>query len=262
MTFRKALLVLFFLQHAPYGVAQSSADPHEVQPERPTVATHAGTVAPGWLEIEAGTEFDRYADTSHGGSVPILFKIGLAQRLQLSIQTPLLNPPGTNTTAAGDVSIGIKWRFLEHEKGFGNVAVLPSLKLPSGSTTSGTGTGTTDFSLVLISSQEFGPIEMDLNVGYTRRGGDGSTAPRNATVWTSSFGGPALRKLGWTAEVYGYPGTSGPSGAPPIVAFLGGPTLHLRRPLAFDAGVIEPITGPQPRSLYAGVVYNVGRIWK
>jgi len=36
-------------------------DPHEAQPERPTVATHAGTVAPGWVEFEAGSEFDRYA---------------------------------------------------------------------------------------------------------------------------------------------------------------------------------------------------------
>src|SRR5437764_1362781 len=42
-------------------------DPHAVQPERPTVATHAGTVAPGWSEIEAGIERDRYADGSHGG---------------------------------------------------------------------------------------------------------------------------------------------------------------------------------------------------
>ncbi len=27
--------------------AQEASDPHAVQPERPTVATHAGTVAPG-----------------------------------------------------------------------------------------------------------------------------------------------------------------------------------------------------------------------
>jgi hypothetical protein len=29
----------------------------------------------------------------------------------------------------------------------------------------------------------------------------------------------------------------------------------------FDAGVIIPVTGPQPHALYAGAVYNVGRIW-
>ncbi|MDQ2767543.1 MAG: hypothetical protein M3Y30_10345 [Gemmatimonadota bacterium] len=29
--------------------AAAPNDPHTAQPERPTVATHAGTVAPGWV---------------------------------------------------------------------------------------------------------------------------------------------------------------------------------------------------------------------
>ena len=33
-------------------------DPRAVQPERPSVATHAGTVAPGYVEIESGIERD------------------------------------------------------------------------------------------------------------------------------------------------------------------------------------------------------------
>ena len=32
----------------------TAKDPHAAQPERPTVATHAGTVARGWFEIETG----------------------------------------------------------------------------------------------------------------------------------------------------------------------------------------------------------------
>src|SRR5438445_803082 len=60
-----------------FSAARASAqggppDAHAAQPERPTVATHAGTVAPGWAEIEAGIEWDRYADASHGGVAPIL----------------------------------------------------------------------------------------------------------------------------------------------------------------------------------------------
>lgn len=258
----KAVLLTFvILLQAPHAAAQAS-DPHDAQPERPTVATHAGTVAPGWLEVEGGTEFDRYSDGSHGGSAPILFKIGIAPRLQLSTQTPLVHPVGTHTTAAGDVFIGMKWRVLEDRKVLGDFAVLPGLKLPTGSTSSGAGTGTTDLNILLISSHEFGAVDLDVNLGYTRRSGDGSSAPRDATLWTAAFGGPAHGKLGWDAEIFGYPGTSGVAGLSPIVAFLGGPTLKLRGPLVFDAGFIAPITGPQPRSLYAGIVYNVGRIWK
>src|ERR1700688_2765409 len=39
-------------QPATQSIRDSTArDPHSVQPERPTVATHAGTVAPGWVEL-------------------------------------------------------------------------------------------------------------------------------------------------------------------------------------------------------------------
>ena len=123
-------------------------------------------------------------------------------------------------------------------------------------------TGTTDINVLFISSHKLGPVAMDLNLGYTRRSGDGSVAPTSASVWTASFGGPAVGWLGWVGELYGFPATSGPAGADSIVAFLCGPTFQIRKWLALDAGGIIPIAGPQPRALYAGVTYNVGRLWK
>lgn len=243
---------------AQTAVAPATPDKHTAQPERPTVATHAGTVAPGWLEIETGGEFDRFADTSRGASVPTLFKIGLAPRLQLSLQTPLIRPAGTHSTGLGDASVGVKWRILEDAPVLGDFAVLPAIKFPSGSTTTGAGTGTTDVSLLLISSHQLGAVAMDLNVGVTRRGGDGRNVPRTASVWTVSFGGPAVGSVGFAAEIYGYPATSGPAGADPIVAVLAGPTWSARDWLVFDAGVIVKITGDQPRAIYAGLTWNVG----
>ena len=50
----RALVVLALaLEH----VGAQARDPREVQPERPTVATHAGSVAPGFLEVEWGAEY-------------------------------------------------------------------------------------------------------------------------------------------------------------------------------------------------------------
>jgi len=80
-------------------------------------------------------------------------------------------------------------------------------------------------------------------------------------LWTASFGGPFTGPFGWALECYGYPATSGPSGQASIVALLGGPTILVRPWLAFDAGAIIPLAGPQPHALYAGGVYNVGRLW-
>jgi hypothetical protein len=234
-------------------------DPRAVQPERPTVATHAGTVSPGFLEIETGIEHDR-PDGNVVSLAPTILKIGIGRRAQLGVGLPLIRG-AVGGIKLGDVSAGVKWRIVDDAPLVGDFAILPSVEFPSASTASGVGSGTTDLSLLFISSHKFGDVAVDINAGYVRRTGDGSRVPRNATQWTASFGGPLADTLGWVAECFGYPGTGGAAGEPPIVAVLAGPTLLVRSWLALDAGVIVPVSGPQPRAFYAGAVYNVGRIW-
>jgi Putative MetA-pathway of phenol degradation len=264
------LALLFALGAAAPSWAQSPAspaapptadtpDPHTAMPERPSVATHAGTVAPGWVEVEAGLESDSYTNASRGSAIPVAYKFGLARCLQLTIQTPFVQPSG-ETVGFGDLSIGVKWRLVDHAPLVGDFAILPSVKFPSGSASQGTGTGTTDASLLFISSQQFGPVSMDVNVGFLHRSGDGSEAPRDASLWAVSFGGPARWRIGWGAEIYGYPATSGPAGADAIVAILVGPTFQVRNWLVLDAGIIAPLTGPQPHAIYSGVTYNIGSL--
>lgn len=230
-------------------------DPRAVQPERPSVATHAGTVAPGYLEIESGVESDRDPDGSHAFVIPTVLKIGVAPRAQLSVFAPVASATGVSL-GAGDLGVGIKWRLVDGDGALARFAILPTVKWPTGGDR---GTHTTDVGLVLIDSRSIGPMSLDLNVGLTRRSGDGSTAPRTATFWTASSGLPLGGPVGWQLECFGYPGTNGPAGAA-TVAILTGPTLGAWRSLAFDAGVIFPVAGPQPRAVYAGFVSNVGRI--
>lgn len=240
--------------------AADSMSQRRVQPERPTVATHAGTVAPGVLEIESGAQRDRIAG-ANAFSTPTVFKIGLASHVQLGILASLIRPPG-GSAALGDVAAGVKWRLADDAPILGDFALLPTIKFPTGSSSTGTGTGTTDVALYAISSRQFGGVAVDLNVGYTHRSGDGTVAPTSATLWTVSFGGPFADPFGWTVEWFGYPATSGPAGQPSTVALLAGPTVLVREWLSLDAGLIVPISGPQPHALYAGVVYNVGRLWE
>jgi hypothetical protein len=256
---RHALFVTAIAGAVRAPLAAQERDPRAVQPERPTVATHAGTVAPGFLEIESGVELDRLG-ADHATIGTLVAKIGVSSRLQLSVFASAVKPGGGNG-GFGDLSAGFKWRILEAHALLGDFALLPTVKLPTGSPAGGSGTGTTDASLLLISSRDAGPVHIDLNAGYTRRSGDGTAAPRDATVWTASFGGAIAGPVNWTAEFFGYPGTGGPSGAAPTVALLAGPTFTVRNRLVVDIGIISPIGGQQPRALYAGLVYNVGRIW-
>ena len=253
-------ILAFALAAGPPAARAQGADPHAVQPERPTVATHAFTVAPGWVEIEAGVERDRYGDRTVGATAPVEVKVGLTPHLQLDLDGSLVHLPATGVTGFGDLALGLKWHAAGGLPLVGDLALLGVLKAPTAPTASGLGTGTSDVALVLISSHRFGDFSLDVNAGWTRRSGSGARVPRSANLWTVSVGGPAIGALGWTAEVYGYPGTAGPAGAAPIVAVLGGPTLLARRYLAFDAGLIAPLAGPQPRAVYCGAVWNVGRL--
>lgn len=239
-------------------LSAQSPDPHAAQPERPTVATHAGTVAPRWLEIEAGLEYDRFSDRTHALQLPLLFKLGVARRLQLSVFLPFTSPSG-ETLGAGDLSVGLKWRLLEGAPVLGDFAIQPQLKFPIGASARGRGTGTTDATLLLISSHALGPVAMDLNAGITRRSGDGSNAPKTATVWTASVGGPLTGQVGWVAELFGFPETKGPAGTDNTVALLAGPTLELRPWMVLDLGGIIPISGQQPHAVYSGLTWNIGK---
>ncbi|HLB10163.1 MAG TPA: transporter [Gemmatimonadaceae bacterium] len=241
--------------------ASAPADPHAAQPERPTVATHAGTVAPGWVEIEAGVEHDDLHG-AHALLTPTVLKFGIAPRLQIELIGSFQHFSGTipDYSGIGDIGAALKWRVLEHAPVVGDLALQPSLKFPTGSAVHGTGTGTTDVGLLLISSHDWGGYALDINAGYTRRSGDGSRAPKDATLWTVSSGGPVYKRLGWVAEFYGLPRTTGPAGEEGIVAFLTGPTVEVEKWLVFDAGAIFPLTGAQPHALYAGLTWNIGKL--
>src|SRR5205823_7144424 len=101
-------------------------------------------------------EFDRYADGSRGAVAPVLFKVGLAPRVQLEVQAPFVRPAGERVTGVGDFSVGAKFRLVDDAPVVGDFAILPSIKVPSGSVASGTGTGTTDVGLLFISSHKLG----------------------------------------------------------------------------------------------------------
>jgi hypothetical protein len=263
MLLPRCVLTLALLFAAPLAaqMPEPAADPRAVQPERPTVATHAHTVAPGYLEIEAGLEGDRYATDRRAFTAPILVKVGLASHLQLNVAT-------TGFAAAddigqgrglGDLNVGIKWRLLDNNPILGDFAILPAIKLPTGSLARGTGTGTTDAGVLLISSYELGPVSMDLNAGLTRVGRRDSTSASSAALWTASFGAPVIGRLSWVAELFGVQTIDG-SGTPSIVEFLTGPTYLLSPSLNLDLGLITPLRGNRSNALYVGLVWNAGRL--
>ena len=242
------------------AAAQREPKLHTAQPERPSVSTHAGTVSTGWFEVETGIELDNGQDPDHTGVLTLAAKLGIGERLQLTMLMSALRATGF-AGGMGDITTGVKYRMLSDHPILGDFAVLPSVKLPTGSVARGTGTGTTDGTLLLVSSRELFGADFDVNVGYTFRGGSGIRAPRDSWLWAASLSGDLPHGGGWVAELFGVPGTSGPQGALPLVGFLAGPTFTLRDWLVFDIGGIIPVVGPQAHAFYTGLTWNVGQLW-
>lgn len=230
------------------------------QPERPTVSTHAGTVATGWFELESGIEFDHGSQPEHNVFGVFAAKLGVSERMQLSLLANVLAPSDA-AGGFGDMTVALKIRLLDDHPLLGSFAILPAIKFPTGSDARGSGTSTTDGTITLISSRDLFGLDLDANVAYTYRGGSGVHAPRDAWLYAVSVAGELPAGMGWAAEIFGLPGTSGAQGAPPTVALLAGPTFTLRQWLVLDCGGILPLAGRQPRGLYAGLTYNVGRLW-
>jgi hypothetical protein len=240
--------------------AQPPTDPREANPERPTVATHAYTVAPGIFELETGAQWQRLGPHAAEWTGPTLVKIGLVKNLQLDIAPgwAWLGPDGARHGGIADSEVGLKWHVASGLPVLADFALQSTVKLPTGDVGLGTGTGTTDLNLLVISSRSIHKVELDLNVGYTRRSGTGLEAPTDATLWTVSTGFPVDGGIGWVAEVFGYPGTRGPAGSRPIVAFLTGPTYQPQRSIVFDTGVILSVEGFGATAVYAGLTWNIG----
>jgi hypothetical protein len=134
MSAARSLSCLVLLALAmPVAAQEPAQDPRAVQPERPTVATHAHTVAPGYVEIEAGAEGDRFAASSRAWSAPVVVKVGLASHLQLNLATTGYASAAAigQGSGAGDASIGVKWRLLDDAPVLGDFAILPAIKLPT-----------------------------------------------------------------------------------------------------------------------------------
>jgi hypothetical protein len=253
-------VAIAILVAAPLAAQDTSAvDPRTVQPERPTVATHAHTVAPGYFELETGIEGDRASGGARTYFAPSVLKIGLASHVQLNVIAPFVFAGLGQSSGIGDTGLGLKWRLLDDNAILGDFALLPAVKFPTGSLQTGTGSGTTDWSVTAISSYDIHGVSLDLNVGYTHIGAQGDNAASSTALWTTSFGIPLVGDLGWQLELFGYPTIDG-SANPSTVAVLMGPSYRLSRIFNLDAGFISPIRGHQPNAIFAGLVWNLGSL--
>ncbi|MDB4913487.1 MAG: hypothetical protein JWM95_1131 [Gemmatimonadetes bacterium] len=256
----KPTLLLALFIAIPLAAQEPVTDPRLVQPERPTVATHAHTVAPGYVEIESGIEGDRASAGKRSYFAPTVTKIGLTSHVQLNLSTPFVFSGPGQSSGVGDMSIGVKWRLVDDNPVLGDFALLPAVLFPTGSSSKGTGTDAYGASLTAIASYEVNGIAIDLNAAYAGMRSTGTIPSTQSALWTASFGAPVTGKLSWVLEFFGQPTIDG-SGAVSTAAILTGPTYLVKPWLNLDVGIIAPFHGDMSNAIYAGMVWNVGSLF-
>ena len=232
---------------ATVGVAQS---PRAANPERPTVATHAYAVAPGYVEIEQGISARGVASFRDATSWDVNVKIGIAPYLQVG----LFGPGYARTSAGhgvGDWGLALKLRADVSDQAA--VAIVPAITFPTGKEQLGLGAGRVLGQLPLVFSLD-GParVHADFNAGPL-----GIGAGRLQWLTTASIGRPVGGRFGLTAEVYRISaGSAGPRQAGLLGALLVTPVQWM----VIDIGGTWGLGSGSPDVVFLGLTTNLGRL--
>ncbi|RJG08125.1 transporter [Noviherbaspirillum cavernae] len=128
----------------------------------PLVTDDTGTQDTGNSQLEVNADRARYGDATRRTTSAVTYTYGALRNLDVFFNVPMaLSSP----SGAGDVSIGMKWRFAEGDNS--SVAFKPELLLPSGDENKALGTGKAGFGLTLIGNWEAAPWTLQGNVALT-----------------------------------------------------------------------------------------------
>ncbi|MCX8070792.1 MAG: transporter [Thermodesulfovibrionales bacterium] len=160
-------LYLLFLSSFAYAAHPLSTD-------------DTGTQGKGKFQIEAQSEFvfDKTTDDgietkTRAGQYQGVFTYGLLENLDIVLGIPYIwgkvKEDGVivyDEKGISDLSIEAKWRFYEIEDGF-SFAIKPNISVPTGDYKKGLGAGKATYGITFITTKEFKPFAVHLNLGYT-----------------------------------------------------------------------------------------------
>src|SRR5205809_1898527 len=169
--------------------------PRAANPERPTFATHAYAVAPGYAELEQGVRVAG-GDAGDATAWDYNLKVGVARQVQLSFfGTGFIHTAGG--VGMGDVGATLKLSAGVSPRA--TLALASSVTVPTGDAAAGRGAGRTQGSVLAVASVDAPrKLHVDVNLGPVELGADASPLR-----WFHSVGAAvALGRYGLTTELY------------------------------------------------------------
>src|SRR5205809_5647377 len=133
------LVLVFVAMELSVGTPRlASQSPRDANPERPTFATHAYTVAPGFVELEQGLSARGVGSLREATTWDVNLKVGVAPRVQVAFFGPLY-ARGRGGGGVGDLGMALKLRNDVSNRAA--LAAVPFVTVPTGSAARGLGAG-------------------------------------------------------------------------------------------------------------------------
>jgi hypothetical protein len=234
-----------------FGIAAAVAQsPRAANPERPTVATHAYAVTPGYVEIEQGISAHGASSLSEATSWDVNIKIGIAPSLQLGIFGPGYSRNGAGH-GVGDWGVALKLRTDVSNRVA--LAGVPAVSFPTGKEQLGLGAGRVLGQLPLVLSAN-GPagVHADLNAGPL-----GIGAGRPQWLTTASFSRPLSGSVGLSAELFRI--SAGAAGSRQA-GLLGALTVSPVEWIVIDIGGTRGLGSGSANVIFIGLTTNLGHL--
>lgn len=121
---------------------------------RPLETDDAGTVDPGFVEVELGAAFES-DPSAEAWETAIGIKTGVIPGLDvgLGFGWQRLREGGVTETGVTDLELGAKWNFLSETNGFPAMSITAAVKLPTADENKGLGSGETDWDVTFVLSK-------------------------------------------------------------------------------------------------------------
>jgi hypothetical protein len=236
------------------GLAAQS--PRAANPERPTVATHAYAVAPGFVELEQGVKLSGEARLRDVTLWEFNLKLGLARDVQLGFfGTGYGRTPAG--AGVGDVGWALKWTRPVGRRSA--VAVVPAVSVPTGDAAAQLSAGRALGSVTLVDSADLpaglGGLHFDANTGPAGVGA-GAGGPQ----WFTSLGlAKQLGSLAIATELFDF--TAGAAGGRQrglLVSLL----VTAAEWAVLDLGGVWGLAAGSPDQAFVGLTTNLGRLFR
>src|SRR5215510_6969341 len=238
---------------------------------RPLVTEDAYPVERGDVEVEAGIELETTTQ-SYSLAAPFSFGFGVTDWLELAIKPSVVYQDDQDASprrvaGVGDLVLGAK-ALLPFKPLDLDLALVPSLKIPTASESRGLGTGKVDAGLIFVVSKKFTETrELDFNVGYTTVGKDSDVQLQDQFFFglagATSIPGLAEERFQVVAEVFGT--TAEQDGGPGDIQGHIGARYLVGESLILDAAIGRSFTAnPPPVEFFAtvGLTWTFDAPWK